>query len=98
MIPIREMARAYLDALAPSGFRDPEEREMAVLQRIAPMRAALREAERMGFKLVPVDPALLPLCSTQAGGAVLWENDAAPWLAGDVYRSMLSAAPGIEEG
>ena len=51
MSVIEAMARAYLDALAPGGFRDPEEREAAVLQRIKPMRAALAAAEAIGWKL-----------------------------------------------
>lgn len=61
------------------------------------VRAALREAERLGFKLVPVEP------TEEMAGAVSNEFSSEDrilfmgiWLRG--HRAALSAAPGIEEG
>ena len=107
MSVIEAMAMAYLDALAPRGFRDAEEREAAALQRIGPMRAALAEARKLGWQLVPVEPTDEMF---DAAGEVLWGNPRAKadewaktdkfesWAASGVkcYRAMLAAAPSIE--
>ena len=92
MIPIRDMARAYdVDIWG-------EEKGGESPDGMRAMRAALREAERLGWKMVPVEPTMKMVEAGETHVSNdLWTPEALDE-AKEVYRAMMSAAPGIEEG
>ena len=60
------------------------------------VRAALAEARRHGWQLVPVEATNNMMISGAAAITAYVKDDETD--SGDVYRAMLSSAPSIEEG